>query len=90
MSLKFCRDYEVLNYHMLQTLIEKVNCMQRKELTWDTDSEVNWSSWIDSDIPEDANDFEDPDYIVPEEVEENSIITTSNTRKYNLRHRPHN
>ena len=39
------------------------------------------------DLPEDVNNFEDPDYILPEEVGENSIMTTSITRKYNLRHR---
>ncbi|KAM4083230.1 hypothetical protein ACB094_08G040400 [Castanea mollissima] len=82
------RDYEVLNHQMLLTLIEKINGMQRyKELAWDMDSDVNWSTWIDTDLPEDVSNFEDPDFIVPEEVGENSIMTTSNTRRYNLRSR---
>ncbi|KAK4606406.1 hypothetical protein RGQ29_000585 [Quercus rubra] len=82
------RDYEVLNHQMLLTLIEKINGMQRyKELAWDMDSDVNWSTWIDTDLPEDVSKFEDPDFIVPEEVGENSIMTTSNTRRYNLRSR---
>ncbi|GMN42339.1 hypothetical protein TIFTF001_011552 [Ficus carica] len=82
------RDYEVLNYQMLQTLIEKVNGMQRRELSWELDTDVNWSSWIDTDLPEDVNKAEDPDYIAPEEeVGENSITTTTSTRKYNLRRR---
>ncbi|KAH7533981.1 hypothetical protein FEM48_Zijuj04G0189400 [Ziziphus jujuba var. spinosa] len=81
------RDYEVLNHQMLQTLIEKVNGMQREELSWDMDSDVNWSSWIDFDLPEDVNTIEDPDYVAQEEVAENSITTTSTRRKYNLRNR---
>jgi phage anti-repressor protein len=82
-----CRDYEVLNHQMLLTLIEKVNGMERqKELAWDVDSDVNWSKWIDTDLPEDLDNFEDPDYILPEEVGENSIINTSIRREYNLRH----
>ena len=52
--------------------------MQRnEELSWDMDSDVNWSSWIDTDLPEDVNNFEDPDYMLREEVGENSIMTTS-------------
>ncbi|KAF3970990.1 hypothetical protein ACB098_08G160800 [Castanea mollissima] len=82
------RDYEVLNHQMLLTLIEQINGMQRnEELSWDMDSDVNWSSWIDTDLPEDVNNFEDPDYILREEVGENSIMTTSIRRNYNLRHK---
>ena len=77
----------MLNHHMLLTLIEKINGMERhKELSWDSDSDVNWSTWIDTDLPEDVNNFEDPDYKLPEEVGENSIMATSITRNYNLRH----
>lgn len=79
----------MLNHQMLQTLIEKVDGMQRQALSWDMDSDVNWSSWVDFDLPEDVNTHEDPDYVAPEEVAENSITTTSTTRRYNLRHRPH-
>lgn len=77
----------MLNYHMLQTLIEKVNDMQRQELTWELDTDIDWSSWIHTDLLEDVNKAEDPDYIAPEEVGENSITTTSSSRKYNLRRR---
>nr|POE69146.1 hypothetical protein CFP56_73254 [Quercus suber] len=73
---------------MLLTLIEQINGMQRnEELSWDMDSDVNWSSWIDTDLPEDVNNFEDPDYMLREEVGENSIMTTSIRRNYNLRHK---
>lgn len=61
--------------------------MQKQELSWDMDSDVNWSSWIDSDLSEDVNALEDPDYRAQEEVAENSITTTSTRRKYNLRTR---
>ncbi|XP_057972665.1 protein GAMETE EXPRESSED 1 [Malania oleifera] len=81
------RDYDVLNHQLLQTLIEKVNTIERnKELSWDMDveSDINWSSWIDSELPEDLSNLEDPDYTPVEEVAENSICTS---RRYNLRNR---
>ncbi|XP_020217211.1 protein GAMETE EXPRESSED 1 [Cajanus cajan] len=81
------KDYETLNHQMLQTLINKVNSMQKqKELLWDvdTDYDEDWSQWVDADLPDDVNCLDDPDYILPEEVAENSMITKKN---YNLRHR---
>ena len=73
---------------MLLTLIEKVNDMQsNKALSWEMDSDVDWSSWIDAELPEDVEKLDDPDYIIQEQVGENSITTSSNTRKYNLRQR---
>lgn len=79
---------------MLQTLLEKVNGMQRnKELSWesDYDSDVDWPSWMDRELPEEVNDFEDPNYLIsygiPEEVGENYITTSSITTRYNLRSR---
>jgi hypothetical protein len=77
-----CKHHEVLNHKVLQTLIEKVSGMERhKELPWDVDTDVNWSKWIGSvntDLPEDLNNiFEDPNYILPKEVAENSIMNTS-------------
>lgn len=78
----------MLNHQILLTLIEKINGMERhEELPWDLDSEINWSAWIDTDISEDPDNLEDPDYILPEEVAENSIVTSSITRKYDLRRR---
>lgn len=71
---------------MLLLLMERVNGMQtQNKLSWDSDSEVDWTSWIDTDLPEDV---EDPDFVLPEEVGENSITTASTSRRYNLRHRP--
>lgn len=68
-SFKLCRDYEVLNHQLLHTLIEKVNGMQRyQKFTWDGESDLNWSSWLDSNLPEDEDCSEDPDYLVPEAV----------------------
>ncbi|KAM7507853.1 hypothetical protein LguiA_018306 [Lonicera macranthoides] len=84
------RDYEVLNHHMLLQLIEKVNGIQRnKELSWDDegDSEADWSTWVEAELPEDVDKLEDPDYTIPEEVVgENWVSTTTSiARTYNLR-----
>ncbi|EOY02276.1 Gamete expressed protein 1, putative [Theobroma cacao] len=82
------RDYEYLNHQILLTLMDKVNKIQSNEaLSWETDSDVDWSSWIDDELAEDVDKLEDPDFIIQEEIGENSIITSSNTRKYNLRQR---
>lgn len=82
------RDYETLNHQMLLTLMEKLDGMQRhKELPWDMNSEEDWSAWVDADLPEDVDKLEDPDFMLPEEVGENTSATTSITRKYNLRNR---
>ncbi|KAH9675374.1 protein GAMETE EXPRESSED 1 [Citrus sinensis] len=83
------RDYEILNYQMLQTVLEKINGMERdkEELSWDTNSEIDWSSWVDTDLQEEVDDYEDPNYIVPEEVGENWITTSSLATRYDLRPR---
>lgn len=74
---------------MLQTVLEKINGMERDKeaLSWDTNSDIDWSSWIDTDLPEEVDDYEDPDYIVPEEVGENWITTSSLATRYDLRPR---
>ncbi|XP_019191886.1 PREDICTED: protein GAMETE EXPRESSED 1-like [Ipomoea nil] len=88
------RDYEILNHQMLVTLIEKVNGIQKhKELSWemesDSESEVNWSSWVDTELPDDVDKLEDPDYILLEEVAENhpGMNNALTCRRYNLRNR---
>ncbi|GER57649.1 gamete expressed protein 1 [Striga asiatica] len=86
------RDYEVLNHQMLLTLMEKVNIMQGGKglLSWDdmdAESEVNWSSWVDTELPEEVNLSEDPDYLLPKEIEDDSSMSSSNTKRYNLRRR---
>jgi hypothetical protein len=79
-----CRDFERLNYDMLQDLINKVK-------SWDTDGDVDWSQWIDTEIPDGIDNLKDPDYIPPKEEDtvQNSNVTSSATRKYNLRSRCH-
>lgn len=82
----------MLNHKILLTLMEKVNSMQgNKELIpWNMDSddsEVDWSSWVDDELPEDVGLLEDPDYLLPEEVGENSSVTSFCTKRYNLRKR---
>ncbi|XP_030519789.1 protein GAMETE EXPRESSED 1 [Rhodamnia argentea] len=84
------RDYEVLNHQILLALVEKVNGLQREnKLPEDLDSDVNWLSWMDTELPEEADINEDPDFLPPEEVGENSITTNICTRRYNLRRRFH-
>lgn len=79
----------MLNYEMLLTLTNKVNNMQKqKDLSWDMKTDyVDSSEWIDADLPDDVNCLDDPDFIVPEEVGENSITTSGTTKNYNLRSR---
>ncbi|KAJ0988432.1 hypothetical protein J5N97_006788 [Dioscorea zingiberensis] len=90
------RDYEILNHQLLQKLIDKVNIMERNSgkkllsLSIESDSyssNLSQYSWIDKELLEDADSKIDPNYILPEEVCENSITTDSITRKYNLRPR---
>ncbi|KAK1371758.1 protein GAMETE EXPRESSED 1 [Heracleum sosnowskyi] len=82
------RDYETLNHEMLLTLVEKFNVMQkRKELSEDMDSDDEWSAWIDKDLSEDVDKLEDPDFLISEEVGENSIVSSTTTGRYNLRSR---
>lgn len=61
------------------------------ECSWDSDcdSNVNWSSFVDNEIKEDIDSLGDPDYMLPEEVVENSVATSLTTKTYNLRCRRH-
>ncbi|KAL8550118.1 hypothetical protein ACS0TY_008808 [Phlomoides rotata] len=82
------RDYEMLNHQILLGLIDKVNGIERnKGLQYDEDSDVNWSCWVDSELPEDVTKSEDPDYIFAEEIGENSLENSSVVKRYNLRNR---
>ncbi|KAL1820453.1 hypothetical protein ACET3Z_015322 [Daucus carota] len=64
------RNYEALNHQILLNLIEKVNDFQRnKELPYTDRGMINWSLWVVTDLPEDEDKSEDPDYI-PEEAED--------------------
>uniref|UniRef100_A0A803KYK2 Protein GAMETE EXPRESSED 1 n=2 Tax=Chenopodium quinoa TaxID=63459 RepID=A0A803KYK2_CHEQI len=88
------RDYETLNYNMLVSLLDKVNGMKKgDDFSWedndDVDSEVDWISWVEAELPEDISVTEDPDYMLPiagEEIGENSVAI-STERRYNLRYR---
>lgn len=74
-----------MNHHLILNLMDKINVMQKtRELSWETDSDVDWSSWIQTELAEGGDNLEDPDFMVPEEVAENSI-TASMTRTYDLR-----
>ncbi|EOA13111.1 hypothetical protein CARUB_v10026121mg [Capsella rubella] len=85
------RDYDLLNHQILLGLVDKVNNMQSKrEISWDedTESEVDWSSWIDTDITDDEDNLGDPDYLIPLEIKDKPVVTSSMTRRlYNFRPR---
>ncbi|XP_052195520.1 protein GAMETE EXPRESSED 1 [Diospyros lotus] len=87
------RDIELLNHQLLlkitEDLIEVFNGKRAKyeELSWDAGSDINWPSWVETELPEDVDNLEDPDYLLQEEVGENSVPTTSTTKRYNLRRR---
>lgn len=76
---------------MLLSLINNINNMQKtKESSWDLDTTtdyMDWSEWVDTDLPDDVNCFDDPDFEPPEEVGENSITVSTTTKSYNLRSR---
>ncbi|XP_076943515.1 protein GAMETE EXPRESSED 1-like [Bidens hawaiensis] len=83
------RDYETLNHQMLQSLIDKVNGMQgNKQMVYRNDDEddddVDWSSWVYLDLPEDEP--EDLDYTLSEGVMVASV-SASGSGGYNLRRR---
>lgn len=87
-----CRDYDVLNHQILLGLVDKVNGMQSKrEISWDdedTESEVDWTSWVDTDLTDDDDNLGDPDYKIPLENKGSPVITSSMTRRlYNFRPR---
>ncbi|GKD55375.1 gamete expressed 1-like protein [Tanacetum coccineum] len=73
------RDYDSLNHQMLQTLVDKVNKLRNKNDDDGYNDDVDWSSWIDSDITED--ELDDLEYVPPKGVPETSFITTSFMKK---------
>ncbi|KAF6166977.1 hypothetical protein GIB67_030670, partial [Kingdonia uniflora] len=86
------RDYEVLNHNMLVSLIEKVKAMEQHkylplDMESDDESDIDMLSWIDQELPEEVDNRKDPDYMYQEEIGENSIATSSLSRKYDLRPR---
>ncbi|XP_050226680.1 protein GAMETE EXPRESSED 1 [Mercurialis annua] len=84
------KDLEVLNHHAILEVNEKVNAVLRiyKQSLWD-DDEINWSSFVETELPDEVDRLEDPDFIMPEEVAENSIssLTSLTRRRYDLRSR---
>ncbi|KAI5659992.1 hypothetical protein M9H77_28785 [Catharanthus roseus] len=85
------RDYNRLNHQILLDMAEGMNALRKEKMLSscdsDADSELDWSSWIDNELPEDVDKLEDPDYVYKEEVGENSIETSFLTKRYNLRSR---
>ncbi|EMS48313.1 hypothetical protein TRIUR3_24934 [Triticum urartu] len=97
------RDYEVLNHRLLQTLVDKVRTLEEnagdRMLSYGSESDESLRnySWVFDELTDEADSTADPNYALPEqtrrrygalpeEVAENSI-TTSGSRRYNLRRR---
>ncbi|KAE9454109.1 hypothetical protein C3L33_13974, partial [Rhododendron williamsianum] len=87
------RDLELANHHMILEMYKNHTDLVKgkrlnTECSWesDCDSDVNWSSFVDTEIKEDIDSLGDPDYMLPEEVVENSVATSlTPTKTYNLR-----
>ncbi|CAK7338957.1 unnamed protein product [Dovyalis caffra] len=43
-----------------------MSCKKYKDLSWETDSDVDWSSWIETELAEGDDSFEDADFIEEE------------------------
>lgn len=81
------RDYEMLNYNMLQNLTEEVtNLRKNAALSWESDDESDWSTFVDKDVSDGIENLKDPNYF-HEEVGDNSHTISSLTGRYNLRSR---
>lgn len=67
---------------MLRDLMNKVK-------SWDAESDIDWSQWIDTEIPDGVDNLKDPDYLPPNEegIGQNSNLASWTGRKYNLRSR---
>ncbi|RLN34116.1 hypothetical protein C2845_PM03G15620 [Panicum miliaceum] len=95
------KDYDVLNHHLLQTLVEKVRAIEGKArgggmaynpYSSENDGSLSSYSWIFDELEDEVDSRIDPDFVPPkhgvllEQMGENSI-TTSDARRYNLRPR---
>ncbi|KAI3978585.1 hypothetical protein MKX01_015760 [Papaver californicum] len=80
------RDKKVLDQQMIMNLLEKLSTIEERKKGLEmesTDDEDDYDDYIDF-----LTDDEDPDFMLPERVAENSITTSSFSRKYDLRPRP--
>lgn len=95
-SIYSYRDYQMLNYKMLQELNTKIELMKQKNgvLSVESDAESDmdlYHAWIDKDLPEEVSLWDDPDYLLPLEfTDEKSIVPSSQSpapKTYHLRSR---
>ncbi|KAG2647393.1 hypothetical protein PVAP13_2KG572200 [Panicum virgatum] len=95
------KDYDVLNHHLLQTLVEKVRTiegnacgggMAYNPYISENDGSLSSYSWIFDELQDEVDSRIDPDFVpskngvLLEQIGENSI-TKSDSRRYNLRPR---
>ncbi|XP_047310937.1 protein GAMETE EXPRESSED 1-like [Impatiens glandulifera] len=80
------RDYEVLNHAMLLNIMDKINngvgLRENKEICYDSDED--WKYAIGKEYKEDEDELNDPDFLLEGD---NSVSTSSLTKRYNLRYR---
>lgn len=93
-SIYSYRDYQMLNYNMLQELNTKIELMKQKNgvlgMEGDVESDMElYHAWIDKDLPEEVSIWDDPDYLLPLQfTDDKSIVPSSPTPKtYRLRSR---
>ncbi|KAM0958969.1 hypothetical protein ACFX15_023597 [Malus domestica] len=85
------KDYERLNYDMLQKLTEEVISLRKNadQFSWESDDESDWSAFVDKDISDGIEHLTDSNHF-KEEVGDNLHAVSSYTRRYNLRSRSRN
>ncbi|TVU03350.1 hypothetical protein EJB05_51112, partial [Eragrostis curvula] len=97
------KDYDVLNHHLLQTLVEKVRAIEGNAVcehkiydpySSGSDESLGNYSWIVDELQDDVDSKVDPDFVVPQKIrpvllEEigENSIATCDSRRYNLRPR---
>ncbi|KAB2613498.1 protein GAMETE EXPRESSED 1-like [Pyrus ussuriensis x Pyrus communis] len=85
------KDYERLNYNMLQKLTAEVICSRKNaEWSWESDDdfhdESDWSALVDKDVSDDIEHLKDSKHL-QEEVGDNLRAVSSYNGRYNLRSR---
>ncbi|CAN6708003.1 unnamed protein product [Malus baccata var. baccata] len=85
------KDYERLNYDMLQKLTEEVISLRKNadQFSWESDDESDWSAFVDKDISDGIEHLTDSNHF-KEEVGDNLRAVSSYTGRYNLRSRTRN
>nr|QGN65440.1 GEX1 [Oryza coarctata] len=84
------RDYELLNHHLLQTLVEKVKALEeaaggQKMLSYGgTESERSLRdySWVFDELADEVDSKVDPSYALPEDDHQQQVVVAAPRRKH--------